>query len=178
MSPLGTVHLVFSLVAVLTGGIVVLRPKGTRWHRTIGHLYATSMVGIVVTSLFLFTLTGRFGPFHVAAVVAGLTLMAGMGTVLFRRPKKKWIEHHASWMSWSYIGLMAAFVAESATRFIMPAMGTYLAANSLMGAFWGIVSVATFLVVGLGVWATKTRLEAAIAKTPEAIRREREALRA
>jgi uncharacterized membrane protein len=114
MTPTGTVHFVASLVAFASGAWVLLTRKGTRWHRTIGHAYAWSMIVVVITSFALFTLTGRITPFHIAAVIAGVTLAFGLATVLWRRPRKGWIEAHATWMSWSYIGLAAASAPASA----------------------------------------------------------------
>jgi hypothetical protein len=78
------------------------------------------MIGLIVSALSIYDLTGNFGPFHVAAIVATITLFMGLASVLLRRPRKQWIEAHATWMSWSYIGLIAAFLAESLSRFVMP----------------------------------------------------------
>ena len=177
MSDLGMVHLITSFVAIGAGGWVLLLPKGTRWHRTLGHVYAMSMVGVIATAFSIYRLTGRFGPFHIAAVVGGATLLAGLASVLARRPKKSWIEAHAIWMSWSYIGLMAAFAAETLTRFIMPRVQVLLEGNELWGAFWTSVGVASFGIAGIGARLVKTRLPAAVAATPEAIRLERLRLR-
>lgn len=173
MSETGVLHLVFSFLAIGAGGWVLLIPKGTRWHRTIGHLYGMSMLGVIVTALAIYDLTGTVGPFHVAAAIALVTLTGGMYTVLRRRPKKNWIEAHAVWMSWSYIGLMAAFVAESMTRFVMPRVQPFLEGQQLWGAFWTSVAVGTFVVCGVGARLVKTRLPAAVAKTPQIMRRER-----
>ena len=146
MTSYGTIHLITSFMAIGAGGGVVLIPKGTRWHRTLGHLYAMSMLGVLATAFAIYDLTGSFGPFHFAAIAGTITLVGGMWTVLMRRPKKNWIHAHAAWMSWSYIGLMAAFCAESMTR---------------------------FGVMGVGWWLVKTRLPSAVAATPAAMRRDR-----
>jgi uncharacterized membrane protein len=173
MTPLGSVHLIFSLVAIAAGSAVLLTPKGTRWHRTLGHVYATTILGTCVTAMGLYNLTGRFGPFHVAAIVGALTLVVGLYTVLARRPRKHWIETHATWMSWSYVGLMSAFAAESLTRFVMPRVAPYLERRAMWGAFWTTVLVASFAVGGVGARLVKTRLPEAVRRTPEAMRRER-----
>jgi len=177
VSTVGWVHFVFCLVAIVAGAVVVLLSKGTRWHRTWGHLYVWSMVGVVVTALSIYDLTGNAGPFHLAAVAAGLTVLAGMYAVLRRRPRRSWMEAHATWMSWSYIGLLAAAAAESLTRFVMPRVADVLESEALWGLFWTSVGVATFVVVGIGRWLVKTRLPDALESTPEAMRSERERLR-
>ena len=154
MTPIGAVHFTSSLVAIVLGAVVLLLPKGTRWHRTWGHGYAWSMVAVVATSFALFNLTGGWTPFHLAAIAGGLTLVGGMWTVLRRVPRKAWIEAHATWMSWSYVGLMAAFTAETLTRFVMPRLQGFLQTNQLWGAFWVVVAVGSF---GAGAFCVSAR---------------------
>jgi len=177
MSTLGVVHTVFSFLAILFGALVVLLDKGTRWHRTWGHLYAVCMVGLAVSALFIYRLTGSFGPFHLFALVGLATLALGMGTVLLRRPQGSWMEAHATWMSWSYVGLLAAFAAETLTRFVMPMIAEALEAQELWGAFWALVGVASFFVAGIGGAVIRRRLPGALERAPEAMRREQAELR-
>jgi uncharacterized membrane protein len=162
MDTLGVVHLVFSIIAIGVGAVVVMNAKGTRWHRTFGHIYATSMVGVIVTAFSIYDLTGKFGPFHVAASLSAVTLSAGLYFVLARRPKYNWIEWHAQWMSWSYIGLMAALTAESLTRFIMPRTAPWLEERELWSAFWSTVVVVSLVTFAVGWWLVKTKLPQAL----------------
>jgi len=97
--------------------------------------------------------------------------------VLARRPKKYWIEAHATWMAWSYVGLSAALVAESLTRFVMPALAESLDHGELWRAFWTVVALASFATVAVGGWLIRMRLAGAIRATPEAMRRARESTR-
>jgi uncharacterized membrane protein len=176
MTVIGIVHLIFSLLAILFGAVVVMLPKGTRWHRTWGHGYVWTMVGVVATALAMYNLTGRVTPFHFAAAAAGGTLLAGMWTVLRRRPRKAWILVHATWMSWSYVGLLAALVAESLTRWVMPALEGALDRSALWPAFWTLVALGSLAAIGVGAWLIRTRLPAAVAGTPAAMRSERDEL--
>lgn len=162
MDTLGVVHLVFSIIAIGVGAVVVMNAKGTRWHRTFGHIYATSMVGVIVTAFSIYDLTGKFGPFHVAASLSAVTLSAGLYFVLARRPKYNWIEWHAQWMSWSYIGLMAALTAESLTRFIMPRAAPLLEERELWSVFWSTVVVVSLVTFAVGWWLVKTKLPQAL----------------
>ena len=162
MDTLGVVHLVFSIIAIGVGAVVVMNAKGTRWHRTFGHIYATSMVGVIVTAFSIYDLTGKFGPFHVAASLSAVTLSAGLYFVLARRPKYNWIEWHAQWMSWSYIGLMAALTAESLTRFIMPRTAPWLEERELWSMFWSTVVVVSLVTFAVGWWLVKTKLPQAL----------------
>ena len=166
MDALGVVHLVFSIIAIGVGAVVVMNAKGTRWHRTFGHIYATSMVGVIVTAFSIYDLTGKFGPFHVAASLSAVTLSAGLYFVLARRPKYNWIEWHAQWMSWSFIGLMAALTAESLTRFIMPRAAPLLEERELWSVFWSTVVVVGLVTFAVGWWLVKTKLPQALGTVP------------
>ena len=116
MSTLGWVHTTFGMAALLAGTAVIVTRKGTRGHRTLGHLYLTSMVGLNVTALCIYNLFGHFGPFHWLAASSLLTLFAGMVPVFTRRPKGRWLERHAIFLAVSYIGLVAATASEIVTR--------------------------------------------------------------
>jgi uncharacterized membrane protein len=116
MTTIGVVHTVFAGVALALGGLVVAGRKGTRVHRTFGHLYASSMLGVNVTAFFLCGLFGRMGPFHILAMVSLATVAAGIVPAVARRPRHTWFRYHATFMAWSYVGLLAAAAAEFMAR--------------------------------------------------------------
>lgn len=122
-------------------GVVLMR-KGTRVHRRVGYLYVVSMVALNVSSFFIFSLTGRFSPFHVASMFSLTILVAGFLPVLLRRPQGGWLRLHMEFMVWSYIGLLAAAVSEAAVR--IPET-----------PFWWSVAGGTAVVVVTGalIWA-------------------------
>lgn len=116
MDPLGLIHMIFGLVALVAGAAVMLMRKGTRWHRTLGHVYLTTMVGLNGTGLFIYDLFGAFGPFHWMALASLATLAVGRVAVLARRPRANWLTVHAGFMAGSYVGLVAAAASEVTTR--------------------------------------------------------------
>ena len=149
LSPLGTVHLIFALTAVLTGTIVVFIRKGTRAHRSIGYGYFTSMLGTNITALFIYRLTGTINFFHIAAVLSLLFLSVGMGAVIFHRPRKSWLNLHGAMVTGSYVGVLSAFFAEITTR--------------IPGVHFGLAAGATTAVVtAIGVYFIMTRMDTAI----------------
>jgi uncharacterized membrane protein len=150
MSTLGWVHTAFSLVALATGAAVLLMRKGTRWHRTVGHLYLTSMLSLNITALLIYRLFDGFGPFHWMAVASLATLAAGMAPALTRRPQQRWLAVHAGCMSGSYVGLVAAAASEVTSR-----MG---------GDFSRAVAITTVLVIGVGLAIIRRTLPRAIAR--------------
>lgn len=139
MSTLGWIHTIFGLVALAAGGAVLLLPKGTRWHRTLGHLYLTNMLALNISALAIYRLYGHFGPFHWMALGSLLTLIAGMVPVFTRRPKGRWLELHAAFINGSYVGLVAATAAEITTR--LPGTEAH---------FGLVVGATSALVIGIG----------------------------
>ena len=160
MSTLGWIHMIFGIVSLLAGTTVVLLRKGTRWHRTLGHVYLTSMISLNVTALFIYRLFGHFGPFHWLALSSLLTLMAGMVPVFTRRPKGSWLELHAAFINGSYVGLVAATAAEVTSR--IP--GT----EAMFGLVVGVTSA---LVIGIGAALIHRHLPQSINRTPARFRR-------
>jgi uncharacterized membrane protein len=114
---LGQTHLAAAIVAMASGAGVLLTKKGARRHRRLGWVYVCAMAAVNVTALLIYELFGGFGPFHVAALVSGVTVIAGLLPAVRRWPRA-WVEYHAHWMVWSYIGLTAAAVSEVSTRYL------------------------------------------------------------
>ena len=150
MSLLGQVHFLTALIALATGAFVVLRPKGSATHRRIGWVYAASMLALNASALSIYRLTGTFGPFHVAALVSLTGLAAGIIAARRRRSNRTWLVQHYFFMSYSYLGLVAAAIAETATRW--PAVQSV--AGGPTAIFWitvVVASVAVFVVGGIVV---------------------------
>lgn len=149
MNALGLFHTACALVALGSGAAVLLRRKGNRAHRRLGWVYVASMLLLNGTALMIYRLFGGFGPFHVAAVFSLATVIAGIIPPIRRKPAN-WVEHHYAWMTWSYVGLLAAAVSEVATR--TPGF-----------RFWWAVVVATFLVIAVGGRMIRGRKDAVLA---------------
>jgi uncharacterized protein (DUF2141 family)/uncharacterized membrane protein len=120
LDPIGAVHASLGLLAVTLGLAVVAMRKGTAAHRRAGLLYAIVLVLLNATALMIYDLFGRFGPFHILALVSLATVSAGVVPVWLRRPRG-WLDLHARFMSWSYAGLVAAVFSEIGVR--VPGVG-------------------------------------------------------
>lgn len=155
MSTLGWIHMIFGIVALLAGTVVVMIRKGTRWHRTLGHVYLTSMIALNATALAIYNLYGHFGPFHWLALSSLFTLIAGMVPVFTRRPKSRWLEWHAVFITVSFIGLVAATAAEITSRI-----------PGLEGAFGLVVGATSGLIIGIGAALIRRYLPQSIRRTP------------
>jgi uncharacterized membrane protein len=134
----GFVHALIGIAALLFGLAVLLAAKGTRQHRKLGYAYVASMLALNVTALMIYDLYGRFGPFHVLALISLATLIAGFVPAYRRRPLHDWVEIHAITLSWSYVGLVAAFFSEIIVRIprapFWPAIGVATALTMIGGA--------------------------------------------
>ena len=153
MSTLGIIHTIFGLVALAAGTTVLLLPKGTRLHRTIGHIYLSNMLALNISAFFIYRLYGHFGPFHWMALASLLTLLVGMLPVLTRWPPH-WLEWHAGFINGSFVGLVAATAAEITSR--LP--GT----ENLFGPVVGLTSA---LIIAVGGYIIHITLPASVRRT-------------
>ena len=158
MGVLGQIHTVFSLIGVFAGGVVLLMNKGTPWDRNIVHIYLKPNTGMIVTSFSIYDLTGSFNGLHWAALLSAITLGMAMFHVLTRRPKNNWMLWHSNWMSWSYVGLIAALFAEIVTRIVVPLAAPILDQSQLWSLFWGLVLLMALVVSVAGLYLIKIQL--------------------
>lgn len=145
----GLIHTAAAIAAMVLGAIVFLKPKGGRVHRFLGYAYSLCMLLLIATSFMIYRLTGGFNFLHGASIASSVGVAFGFGHAFLRRPRATWLVRHYFFMSWSYIGLLAAFVAEISTRVAMPYVARRFGSGSLL-AFWCIVALASAAVVIAG----------------------------
>lgn len=115
-STIGLIHLISAIAALLFGTFVLITTKGTGLHRRMGYGYASSMLVLNGTAFGLYNLFQGFGPFHIAAIISLITLLAGMLPFYLKYAANRKMEHHIAWMYYSVIGLYAAFASEIIVR--------------------------------------------------------------
>jgi uncharacterized membrane protein len=145
----GLAHTVIGIAALVLGLAVIAQAKGSASHRVWGSTYVVAMVLLNASALAIYDFNGRFNTFHLFALLSLATVAAGWIPALLRRPAGRWYERHAVYMAWSYVGLVAAFGAEIATR--IPA----LRAGALFGA---TVAASTLGVVAVGALVIRRRV--------------------
>lgn len=142
---IGLIHLIVSIIAMITGIFVLLTKKGTIKHKQIGYVYTVSMVLVNLTAFMIYRLFSGFGIFHFFAIVSLLTLIAGMYPILSRKGKT-YIVRHFNYMYWSVVGLYCAFCAEVLTR-----IPFYLSIKNSWKLFSTLTGVSIFIVMVLAI---------------------------
>jgi uncharacterized membrane protein len=131
----GLIHLISSIIALVTGLLVLTTTKGTTRHKKIGYIYVVSMAVLNLTAFMIYRLFGKFAVFHWFAVLSCLTLIAGMYPVLIKK-SKNYLLTHFNFMYWSVVGLYCAFCAEILTR--IPSMYDLPNKRQLFGILTGV----------------------------------------
>ena len=135
-------HIASAISALIFGLCVFFTRKGTRLHKQLGYAYFFNMLGLNISALFIYRLTGEFGPFHASALASLLTLIAGFVPAFLRLPHGRWLELHYELMNWSYVGLVAAAASEAATRLPSAPFWPAVVAGSAIIFFMGGMLIA------------------------------------
>ncbi len=125
-SAAGRMHFFAALFALVVGPFVLLRPKGSAFHRILGGLYVLVMLALNASALTMFNL-GRFNLFHLFALISLATLIPAMVAIsqAIRTRKAGWYHAHAHLMVWSYYGLVMAGAAQLFYRTIPRLTGSF-----------------------------------------------------
>lgn len=113
---IGVVHLGSSVLALVFGTVALFKRKGTDLHKKAGYLYFFTMAIVLSSAFLIYRLTGRFGFFHITAILSTITLFAGILPMWFKSRIKDRLFFHSIFMYWSVLGLYMALAAEILTR--------------------------------------------------------------
>lgn len=141
--PVGLIHFLSALLAMLAGAFVLIAPKATLTHRRVGYVYSAAMAVMLATAFAIYNLYNSFSVFHYLALFSSLTLVGGMVPIILKKPNPGYVSMHFGFMYWSVIGLYMAFVAETAVR--IPDTAVFDGAPT--NTFWTIVAVASGIVM-------------------------------
>ena len=113
---IGGIHSFSALVALISGVVVFLNPKGTSKHKKIGYVYVVAMLVLNISAIPLQGLFGGIGWFHLFILMSLPNILLGMYFPIMRHKYEQWQVWHFECMSYSYLGLIAAFIAEVVIR--------------------------------------------------------------
>ena len=112
VTALGWLHVSAAALALVTGALVFAARKGTRRHVLLGRAYGLGMLLVNLPALLLHEESGTLGPFHLLAVISLATLALGLAPLLLGYRGSGHIARHGRFMAWSYVGLVAAGLAQ------------------------------------------------------------------
>ena len=148
---IGWTHTIFAIIALITGSLILINPKGSLFHIRTGTIYVISMIIVCASAFLIYRVHKTFGILHFFAIISTATLIMGM-IPMYIRSFKQPIVSHLSWMYWSVIGLYCAFAAELFTR-----LPIILNIKNNYGVFYLLVGLSTGIVGMTGSWFFKKK---------------------
>ena len=116
-STFGGVHVISSIIGLITGAYILLAKKGTRIHKKIGYVFAISLLLVNISALFIYDFNdGKASVFHYLIPVSLLFLAYGMLPMFKKDRKPSDINKHIIGMNGAALGLWAAGATEYFVR--------------------------------------------------------------
>jgi uncharacterized membrane protein len=166
LSLLGWTHTLACLCALAAGATVLVGPKGTSRHRSVGRLYLLAMLATNLTALGIYR-RGMFYFPHWFAVAALIAITIGFICVRVRRPRAYWLNAHLTCMVASYYMLIGGGVNEVFLRVgVLHAMAPDILTSPLVRMTHFAVQAA-FLIL-IAYFNVRYRSHRALRSAPEA----------
>ena len=137
----GAIHTVLAMLGIVVGLIQLLRPKRGSGHRARGYAFVYAMLVADGAAMLIFQFTGKFNILHAGAIVNLVFVVLAVVPVLRTPRSPNWKNQHYYFMSWSYVGLLAAAATELVVRTVH---------LSTRGQAWTVTAVTTILVTAIG----------------------------
>jgi uncharacterized membrane protein len=115
------IHLAAALAALLLGFAMLVRRKGTAWHKRLGWLWVLLMLTAAVSSFWITGISASFSPIHALSLLVLILVPAAV--IAIRRGK---VATHRKAMISLFIGAL-----------IIPGLFTLLPARLLGGMIFG-----------------------------------------
>ncbi|MEO0421600.1 MAG: DUF2306 domain-containing protein [Pseudomonadota bacterium] len=139
---LGRAHVILAAVALIAGPAIFLTRKGTPTHRLVGFVYLLAMLVVNASALSTYEMSGKPNLFHAFALMSLGAIVPGFIAIARRN-----ISSHYYFMSWSYFGLMAAFLSQIATQTgLFPRLGAAFGGVSIFVVVLVASTLASFAV--------------------------------
>lgn len=106
------VHILISLVCVVSGLLAMITEKGYRKHSTFGKVYFWSMLSAFLTVVILSIMRWPHNV-HLLSIGIMAVTSASLGYRLTKTKKKSWTRLHTILMSLSYIFLLTGFYVDN-----------------------------------------------------------------
>jgi uncharacterized membrane protein len=142
----GAFHAALALGCILIGLLQFVTVKGTRVHRALGYGYVYAMLVVDCSALLVYQFTGRFNLLHALAIMNLACIVLAIVPMLRNPRPPGWKILHYYWMSWSYVGLLAA----AGTQLVVHSVHLVTKAQVWMviTAISILVTMAAYVVIG------------------------------
>jgi uncharacterized membrane protein len=112
----GAMHATLAVAAITVGIIQFIRRKGDATHRVFGYAYGCAALIGDGTAMLIYRFTGSLNILHFGAMTSIVCIIAGLRPLLRTPRRRNWKHKHYLWISWSYVGLLAAASTELVVR--------------------------------------------------------------
>ena len=138
----GAIHTILALFAIGVGCLQLLRRKGDTAHRAVGYAYVYGLLIADGAAMLVFQFTGKLNILHFGVLTNLVCISLGMWPVLRIPRRPNWRLSHYMWISWSYVGVLAATGTEIVVR------GPFHASSH--DRAWIATAFVTVAITGLG----------------------------
>lgn len=160
LSAAGLIHSAAALVALATGGLLMVARKGTRLHRMLGIFYIVAMAHVLGAAAFMPATVvpffgTSFGFFHLFLVIGGISMAFGIAALLRwrRRRDTRALRAHQIHLAYSYAGLIMAGLSQLLTN-----PRYRLTWFDDAAGFWASFIILNLAVYAVAVWLIQTRV--------------------
>src|SRR3954466_16219503 len=98
-------HAALALFCLLLGAAVLLRPKGTVSHKLLGRIWVAAMVGVAVSSFWIFEIRRGAGPSWIHLLSIWTLISLALAVWFIRRGN---VRAHKAFMVGTFLGLAGA----------------------------------------------------------------------
>ena len=105
MTPLIALHAILATLALGVGVAVMLRRKGTASHKLLGRLWVAAMVGVAVSSFWIFEIRRGAGPSFIHLLSLWTLVSLALAMWFIRRGN---VRAHKGFMVGTFLGLIGA----------------------------------------------------------------------
>jgi uncharacterized membrane protein len=112
----GAIHTTLAAAAIILGIIQFLRRKGDSVHRAAGYAYVYALLIGDGAAMLVYQFTGKLNILHFGVITNLVCIAIGMWPVLHNPRRPGWRKTHYYWISWSYVGVLAAAATELVVR--------------------------------------------------------------
>ena len=111
MTPIIALHVAAATAALVIGGLVLWRRKGTRAHKLLGRVWVGAMVAVALSSFWIFELRDGAGPSWIHLLSVWTLVSLALAVWFIRRGN---VRAHQGLMVGTFVGLVAAGIAAMA----------------------------------------------------------------